>query len=304
MFAFRITTLPREYRTETQVIALVERVLEWGTIKSVKINQFTAKNGAKYCSAIVSMQSWNENCRTVLSDAETTGRHTVTFQPDTGLSHTWDNGKPMTHISFSFFDEKESDDIVETQQRVTKTLEIEEGEWSSLHIPIIPNGLRVSLKNGLVEFINEHSLKAFIEDKLRLGKVKRIDFVDRDDLPMKPFVKAAFIHFESWYDNKNVAFLRRQLNTEGRFRQKGFYDGSELRKFFVESATGEGDSDAYFVFKINHRPIPDADACGLNIHQLAAINAKLTATVENMTKEIATLRETLGQTTEIPTEMA
>jgi hypothetical protein len=295
-FAFRISPLPREFRTEEAVIGLIENSLSWGQIKTVKIISNTAQNGAIYSSAIVHMQNWSNTASRVLEDATAIGRHSVSFASDSGLTHSWDNGKPMSHITFKFFAENSVNETHEPQVIYTRALSLADGEWSSLHIPIIPTGLGVKLKNGWVEYVNEHSMKTFIEERLRIGKVKRIDFVERDDIDVNPHVKAAFIHFDYWFDNKNVAFLRNRLNSEGRFRQKGFYDGTEMRNFFVESsAGGETPTEAYFVFKINHRPIPDADDCGLNIHQLAAIKTKLEGTIDTLTKEVEELRKQLEQ---------
>jgi hypothetical protein len=103
-------------------------------------------------------------------------------------------------------------------------------------------------------------------------------------------VKAAFIHFEYWNDNNNAKFLRNKLDTDGQFRQKGYYNGKNMMWFYSEENGAK--TPRYFVFKINYKPIPDAET-ELNIHQLVAANKKLEEVVLEKDELIKKLMEEL-----------
>jgi len=166
-------------------------------------------------------------------------------------------------------------------------MQIPEGEWTSLYVPMIPNDM---LLCGY-EFKAMH-LQDFIENKLQIGKVRRIDFVDRDDLIQfneENPIQAAFIHMLCWYDNYNAHMLRNALNTKGEMRQRGFHNGREMLKFTGKETQTEN-YFRYFVFKINHKPIPDADG-KLNIHQLAALKTKHEAELVEAHAEVERLKQ-------------
>jgi len=297
----RLVTLPREYRKNDALIDLIENKLFIGKVSAIKIFEHSSQNGLKYYSAIIDFENWfvtNNtwqllNMLTLQNQSEQQYRFDLENRVNIDINGegiwfpiSWENGKPMTHLTVQLVKEGSAGSLVNIFN--SQRLKLAEDEWNSLHIPIIPNGMRVQLRNGEIININQETMAGFIEHKLRLGKVKRIDFVERDDIENKP--KAAFIHFEYWCDNKNVSYLRNKLNTEGQFRQIGYYDGFDMKKFEVcDTETGKY-KNAYFVFKINHKPIPEAVDCDLNIHQLVAIKNKLENQVEEMTKELEKLR--------------
>jgi hypothetical protein len=130
--------------------------------------------------------------------------------------------------------------------------------------------------------------------KIQIGKVRRIDVVDRDDLlhfnEENP-IQAAFIHMDYWYNTYNAITLRNVLNTQGEMRQRGFHNGIEMVKFTGNQSQFDHPF-RYFVFKINHKPIPDADG-KLNIHQLAALKTKHEAQLEEAYFEIERLKEVI-----------
>ena len=293
--------MPREYRKNDALIDLIENKLFIGKVSAIKIFEHSSQNGLKYYSAIIDFENWfvtNNtwqllNMLTLQNQSEQQYRFDLENRVNIDINGegiwfpiSWENGKPMTHLTVQLVKEGSAGSLVNIFN--SQRLKLAEDEWNSLHIPIIPNGMRVQLRNGEIININQETMAGFIEHKLRLGKVKRIDFVERDDIENKP--KAAFIHFEYWCDNKNVSYLRNKLNTEGQFRQIGYYDGFDMKKFEVcDTETGKY-KNAYFVFKINHKPIPEAVDCDLNIHQLVAIKNKLENQVEEMTKELEKLR--------------
>jgi len=304
----RIASLPRQYRTEQGVIDLVEEYLFLGKVCAVKISRHVSQNGTVFFSAIVEMNSWNatanvhellQACKdidvanmahmgiNVRGDPEFDfdQRVDLDFSQHAWFPMSWDNGKSMSHLTVHLIA------VGSGVPTPSPELELKSGEWTSLHIPILPTGLGVRLKNGDFEYVNESSLKTFVEDKLRLGKVRRIDFVRRDDIPAETPIKAAFIHFDYWYDNKNAKYLRAKLNKHGNFRQKGFFDGSEVRPFEMYDAESGEEKPAYFVFKINHRPIPEVDEATVNVHQLSAVVDRLSAENAKLAAEVQALRE-------------
>ena len=298
----RIVTLPKEFRTEEEVMDLVEKHLGVGAVAAVKIASHSAGNsGARFFSATVDLNSWNDGggARALLNicvDPYNGGKFDTKLRVDIDLDIpiSWDNGKPMSHLTVHLVDAGSSAVVPgDRQPNMFRPLELAEGEWSSLHIPILPGEMYMPLETGGYTMVGERTLANIIETKLQLGKVKRIDFVTRDDLPAQPPIKAAFVHFDYWFDNKNAKFLRNRLNQDGNFRQKGVFDRGQMWNFEVYDQTSNSYRPAYFVFKINHRPIPDAEASGLNIHQLAAAKARLESEVNAMAEEISALRSQL-----------
>ena len=287
-----IVALPREYRSITEIKKLVEEVLKIGKVSSIHPVQTTARTGVIYNTANVVMD-YIDNVSIINSFSENEGRASVDVPA--GQVMSWDNGKPMAHLSF-----RELTDVSRWSFcSPVKKLELDQEAWTSLHIPIIPKNM--SRFNSVTStyctnpeegfYDTESGLTDLIQNKLGLGQVKRIDFVVRDDKAGNP--KAAFIHFDHWYDNKNANYLRDKLNESGTFRQKGYYDGFGTQRFVVQN-DGE-QQDAYFIFKINHKPIPDVDesTCELNIHQLVASNKRLGELVAAQTVEIEFLKSQL-----------
>ena len=280
----RIASLPRQYRTEQSVIDLIEEYLFIGRVCNVKISNHVAQNGTVFYSAIAELNSWNytDNVSALLArqtssnsdDYDFDQRVNIEFGQRNWFQMSWDNGKPMDYLTVHLVAQGSSVTIPKTQ------IELSKDEWTSLHIPVIPEGLGIRQANGDLEYITENNLKAFIEGKLRLGKVRRVDIVRREQDDSAIPGKAAFIHFDEWYDTKNAKFLRSKLNEGGFFRQKGYFDGSEMRPFELYDRETDSMKPAYFVFKINHRPIPEVDESELNVHQLAALVAKLSLEID------------------------
>jgi len=276
----RVASLPRQYRTEQNVIDLIEEYLFLGKVCNVKISSHVAQNGTVFYSAVVELNSWNytDNVSALLAHCKSSPNSTdydfdqrvnIAFG-DRGWFHmNWDNGKPMEHLTVHLVAQGSSIAFPKDSLKLVKT------EWTSLHIPVLPEGLGIRQANGDIEYITEHNLKSFIEGKLRLGKIRRIDYIRREQDDAALPGKAVFIHFDEWHDTKNAKYLRSKLNEAGFFRQKGYFDGSEMRPFEIYDPEIDGMKPAYFVFKINHRPIPEVDENELNVHQLAALVAKL-----------------------------
>lgn len=155
-------------------------------------------------------------------------------------------------------------------------MEIPRGEWNSIYIPYLSNHLVLCNHLDTMHPFLPKYLRDFLEKILRIGKVRRIDFVDRD-VPSSPVpVKAAFVHFEYWYDTQNARNLREKLNTYGQYRQKGYiYRGKRCNFYQSNVASHDGSlRPGYFEIRINHKPIEETE-CDRNIHQLYAENLLL-----------------------------
>ena len=135
----------------------------------------------------------------------------------------------------------------------------------------------------------------FIERDMNLGKVSRVDFVDRNDTNETLSGKSAYIHFKYWHKNHNVEYLRNKLNENGTFRQRGYYDGVKLRSFYSRDANGDK-STGYLLFKVNHKPIPEV-SIELNVHQLAAANEFLENELKQRDELIAELEKQIEELT-------
>jgi hypothetical protein len=155
---------------------------------------------------------------------------------------------------------------------------VADNSWKSIYIPNIPSGLHTFSECGtIVEPFTEERLKYMIEEYAYLGKVSRIDFVEKEG-----GVRSAFVHIEDWNQHQIVDLFRQVLNTEGAAKFCGMegINGIKSNRVFGIFRNGIR-RDFHLIFRINHTPIPAADGT-LNIHQLAAANEFL----ENKVKEL------------------
>jgi|UniRef100_A0A6C0IP60 hypothetical protein len=149
-------------------------------------------------------------------------------------------------------------------------LTLEDGEWTSLYIPVITDNLYLSSPTTSQSTrFQAKFLKSFIENNLQIGSVKRIDFVDRSIESSSTPVKSAYVHFNHWYDSKSAVALRNNLNTHGKHRQNGYFAKDDVGSRFYTILKNGSYASGYFVFKINHKPIDEAEY-DVNIHQLSA----------------------------------
>ncbi len=151
-------------------------------------------------------------------------------------------------------------------------LEISDTEWTSIYIPVIPANLHLSNHDGVTNKFYPKYLKSFLENNLNLGKIKRIDFVDRNIETSPVTVKGAFVHFDYWFDSNEAKYLRHILNTKQKHRQMGYQYNDKLCTFYTRDESGATHS-AYLMVKINHKPIEEADY-DVNVHQLKAVIKK------------------------------
>ena len=291
-----IVALPREYRSTSQITDLVENVMQIGKVSSVHTFETMSKTGIVMNSAHVILASTVTMIGPMappgISGYTSSDKLRFRYRPAdvrSRLTFSWDNGKPMDEIVMCSLDGANRFDFCSPANK----LDLAADAWTSVHIPILPKSL--TRYNPATRVLNREPVEGFydtvsgltdlFQNKLGFGKVKRVDLVTRDDKDGNP--KAAFIHFDHWYDNKNARFVREKLDESGNFRQKGYYDGFNMQRFMVQN--GQDLQDAYFNIKINHRPIPEVDeaTCELNIHQLVAANKRLLEQVAEQETRLA-----------------
>ena len=307
--SLQLVSLPIEYNDTDAVIALFETILRIGKVSNVRIierknynqrlrSQIVTKTAFIDLECMYNTQAVRD-LHMALND-----RESLMVSPSvtvvTEIPIHWDNGDNMTHLSIRTATDG-SGKPKEVQQPIASTSEPENMElaaedWKSVYIPILPSNMYVNnpVDNSYHTF-QPRNLKSLLENELRLGKVQRVDFIDRE-LEDGQTVKSAFIHFDYWYNNNNAKFLRDKLNTSGQFKQKGFYDGSNTHRFMVRNDNGDK-VPGYFVFKINHKPIPEVEETELNMSQLVAANkvleekmAERDELIEKLQAELAELR--------------
>ena len=299
-----IVALPREYRSTSQITDLVENVMQIGEVAVVHTFETMSKTGVVMNSAHVILASSAEMMGPTappgISAFTSFDKLRFRYRPTgirSGLSFSWDNGKPMDEIVMSSLDGDNRFDFCSPANK----LDLAADAWTSIHIPILPK--RLTRYNPATRVLNSQPVEGFydtvsgltdlFQNKLGYGKVKRVDLVTRDDKEGNP--KAAFIHFDHWYDNKNARFIREKLDESGNFRQKGYYAGFNMQRFMAQN--GQDFQDAYFNIKINHRPIPEVDeaTCELNIHQLVAANKRLLEQVAAQETKLAEQEKMLAE---------
>lgn len=309
--SLQLVSLPIEYNDTDGVIDLFENELKFGKVSSVRIierknyNQrlrshivtktaFIDMEGINNTPAVRDLQSSLNNKDNMMTSPS------VTVVIDFPIH--WENGDNMTHLSIRTATEgsgkprEVSPPSTTVSTSEPENMELSGDDWKSVYIPILPSNMYVNnpIDNSYHTF-QPRNLKSLLENELRLGKVQRVDFIDRE-LEDGQTAKSAFIHFEYWYNNNNAKFLRDKLNTSGQFKQKGFYDGSNTHRFMVRNDNGDK-VPGYFVFKINHKPIPEVEETELNMSQLVAANKVLEEKmserdelIEKLQAELAELR--------------
>jgi hypothetical protein len=244
--AIRLVSLPSEIQSGGDVFQFVKNILRLEPI-SVNIVPMQTEQGVRYRSAFIDIAYTGEE-DPLLIQALMEGFANIHDQNIPGGIH-FDNGKPMSHIK-----------IVPAKKHAPskEPLALEAGDWTSIYIPVITEDL--TMDNGDVRLNNEDELVAFFEEKLKLGKVSRIDFMSKPVPNSDRVAKCAYVHFDHWYDNHTAKLVRKVISDKGEFSCNGFYDGFEFCRF---------DKNRYINLKINHKPIP-AVIEDMNVHQLAA----------------------------------
>ena len=306
--SLQIIVLPTEYNTVEGVAELLNKTMILGEPSNIRIvekknyNQ-KLKTDIVTRSALIDFKHWYntdatrdlyaklQNMRSANVPVAAHGYRipSVTAIMNEANLH-WENGELMNHLSLREA-RPGSGVIPEKVSNTNDKMTLSGDDWNSLYIPILPTNMYLQHPDHTVTAFQHRYLKTFIENELNLGKVARIDFIDRE-MENAGTVKAVFIHFEHWNDNANARHLREKLNTEGQFRQRGYYDGKNMHRFLVRNDNGDK-IEGYFAFKINHKPIPEAET-ELNMAQLVAANKVLTEKMAERDEEIRLLKEQLA----------
>jgi len=139
------------------------------------------------------------------------------------------------------------------------TLQLSPSDWNSVYIPFLPKDLMLE---G-IELNNEETLKTYVETKLFLGKVSRIDFINKQTKTDEK-AQSAFIHFEYW-NTTSIAF-RNFLEKYGECKIKGCtIDGNDYSEFV---SSKNPNIKRFVTFKINKTPIQEVKEAPKNIHQI------------------------------------
>jgi len=244
--AIRLVSLPVEIQTGDDVFQFMKNILRMEAV-SVYIVQMQTDSGIRYRSAFADIVSTGEEDPQLIH-AIMDGNAVIRNQDIPGGIH-FDNGKPMSHIKIM---------LAKKHAPSKDPLQLVDGEWSSIYVPVIPNDL--TMDNGDMRYNEYDTLVEFFEDQLKIGEVSRIDFMSKIVPGTEREVRCAYVHFEKWYDNNTAKLVRKTINEKGEFSCNGFYDGFEFRRF---------ERNRYITFKVNHKPIP-AVTEDLNVHQLVA----------------------------------
>jgi len=307
----QIVALPAGYTTSETVTELLSSIMSIGEPLDIRIiekknyNQ-KLKSTIVTRTALVEFKVWHNTpvahslyyalLRIGDNDDEQLRGQSVRLHVE-NTNFQWDNGDPMTHLSVREATMPKSSVAVAAGGEAgavaaPRHLPLTESDWNSLYIPLIPNSMSLLHPDGTIRTFQPKHLQSFIENDLQLGKVSRIDFIDRK-IDNVGTVKAVFIHFEHWNDNAAVTNLRNTLNTQEHSRQHGYYDGKHFHKFIVRNENGDR-VPGYFAFKINHKPIPEVAPTELNMSQLVAANKVLTEKMAERDAEIRRLTEALA----------
>ena len=162
-----------------------------------------------------------------------------------------------------------------------------ENLWKSLYIPVLPKDMVLDNKS----LFDEDSLIEFFEKKQELGKVSRIDYVNKKTPNGIIDKVSAFVHFEYIY-GMNEGFVN-YMNEHDEFKVTGYYDytvnGLNETYKQIRSATNPNIT-RYFSVKINKTPIPEITIPEQNIHQLVANNKMMEKVIEEQKQQIEALQ--------------
>jgi len=263
--AIRFVSLPKELQTPNEIASFADEILGLSAT-SVKIVSMKTEAGVSYRSAFVDIDASKASPETLqrISDEG------IVIQDRTipgGIR--FDNGKSMSHIKVI---------AAKKQAPSLEPLALDKSDWSSIYIPVLPSDL--GMDNGDVRYTNDDELAEFFEDQLKIGRVSRIDFVNKSAPGADRQIRSAYVHFECWYDNHTANLIRKTISEKGEFWCNGFYDGFEFCRF---------ERDRFITLKINHKPIPAASA-EMNVHQLAAAKEFLDKKVSDLDLQIEELK--------------
>lgn len=163
--------------------------------------------------------------------------------------------------------------------------------FKSLYIPLLPKDMSLDGEH----LFSEAALTNYFEEKIQLGKVNRIDYVEKK-LPNNGTNISAFVHFDMWYEtSENMLY---DLKEESEIRLNGYWTPNRRQYINIRSMNNLA-LHRYFAVRINRTPIPEVKVPELNIHQLIASNKFM----ENLIEEQKIKMEAMEDKIRILTSM-
>lgn len=163
-------------------------------------------------------------------------------------------------------------------------LELLPNDWTSLYIPIVPKDL---LLNG-APLNTEEAMKDYLQNKVGLGKISRVDFITKQTKYDNAAI-SAFVHFEYWNENSKV--FRGHLDKNGMCQLHGYTtDGEYFVKFTsANRKPNSKHSSMFLTFKINKTPIPEVVEVPKNMHQIVNNYGLMEQMIEEQKQKIEEL---------------
>ena len=193
-------------------------------------------------------------------------------------------------IASTYFDECNSVFPCSIKSEDLSPIRMDSDDWKSIYIPVIPNHLSLLDTRGESHRFHAKHISYFFEKLLQVGKIRRVDFIDRI-LPNNPTpVKAAFVHFDYWYNNENALNLRSTLDMSSSARIGGYDHKLDDHNIYCEFRIFN--RPAYLDIKINHKPISTSE-CDRNMYQVMEDNNRMEREIVDKNKRIATLEQEL-----------
>jgi hypothetical protein len=156
-------------------------------------------------------------------------------------------------------------------------------QFKSLYIPVLPKDMSLDGEH----LFDEASLKNYFEEKVQLGKVNRIDYVEKK-LPNNGTNISAFVHFDIWYETaENMLY---DLKEESEIRLNGYWRPNRSQYINIRSINNVA-LQRYFAVRINKTPIPEVKVPELNIHQLIASNKFMENLIEEQKIKMEAMEE-------------
>lgn len=164
-------------------------------------------------------------------------------------------------------------------------LDLQENENTSLYIPVIPPNLFfASSESQESQKFQPKFLKYYIENCMRVGKIRRIDFATREVPYYTTPQICAFVHFDCLYNNESSIKMRNDLQQTGKHLSYGFNSNEKYCNF---QHAYSNNKNAHLLFKINHKPIDTPKEYTRNIEQVMAENKLL---IEKLQEKDETIR--------------
>ena len=154
--------------------------------------------------------------------------------------------------------------------------------FKSLYIPVLPKDMLLDGEH----LFDETSLTNYFEEKLKLGKVSRIDYVEKKINNITKI--SAFVHFDMWYATaENMLY---ELKEESEIHLNGFWTPNRGQYINIRSKNNLA-MHRYFSVRINKTPIPDVKVPELNMHQLIASNKFMENLIEEQKIKMEAMEE-------------